>query len=470
VSITPVGFDIATVDELLTFPLFEGLPTDLLDWLLSVSELRVAADGDVFIEPDQSAQEMFIILSGGVRGRLSVRGQPLRIFTFGPGSATGLLPFSRMTKYPVRVTAIGPTRVLIVPQTHFQELLTRSPELGRRLVGLMSDRVRENTKVEQQREKMMALGKLAAGLAHELNNPAAAIARSADAMRQRLLAMTPLVGRLAACALTQTDIEAIERLRQVARERAEKVTLSPLERGECEDEVSDWLEARGVAQPWLLAETYVDAGLCLEELEKWTGLLPKVAVADVLAWIEMSLAAERLIDEIGSASGRISELVTSVKSYSHMDHAVDKQPADIHQGLESTLRMLGHELKVRRLTIERAYDAKLPHVPGYPGELNQVWTNLLDNAIDASPEGGRIRIETRREDGTVTIKIIDNGPGIPADVQSRIFEPFFTTKPVGEGTGLGLDIVRRIITQEHGGEVSVASQPGETIFTVTLPL
>jgi signal transduction histidine kinase len=459
-----------TIEELESFPLFEGLPRDLLAWLIEVGELHDAPDGYVFSEVDQIAEEMFVVLSGEYRARLSVRGQPVRVLTFTPGMATGRLPFSRMTKYPVRSIAVGRTRVLIVKLSFFPEMLTRSPELGQRLVGVMSDRVREAEKSSQQREKMMALGKLAAGLAHELNNPAAAIVRSADGLRTRLKGLSPLVCELASHHLTEAHVESIEHLRDFARERSTTVKMTPIERGECEEEVGEWLEQRGVGQAWVVAETYVEAGLCRAELEQQTETLPKDALADVLAWVETTLASERLVDEIASAAGRISELVASVKSYSHMDRPVDKQPTDIHQGLDSTLRMLGHELKARHLKIDRAYAADLPAVPGYPGELNQVWTNLLDNAIDAAPEGGQIRIETRREDDAVTVQVMDNGSGIPAEIQSRIFEPFFTTKAVGEGTGLGLDIVRRIITQEHGGDISVQSRPGETVFTVTLPL
>jgi signal transduction histidine kinase len=282
--------------------------------------------------------------------------------------------------------------------------------------------------------------------------------------------LTPLASKLASCGLTTDHIDAAENLRALARKRSGEVHMTPLERGECEEAVGDWLQEHGVPEPWVLAETYVDVGLCDGDLAKWAASLPQASIPHVLAWVEASIAADKLLEEIGDAGCRISELVAAVKAYSHMDRGGDKQPTDVRQGLDSTLRMLGHELKKHKLTVEKAYDTDLPAVHAHAGELNQVWTNLLDNAIDASPAGGRLRVEARRDDGTVTVRIIDNGKGIPPEIRSRIFEPFFTTKAVGEGTGLGLDIVQRIVTQQHGGQVAVDSKPGETVFTITLPV
>jgi signal transduction histidine kinase len=449
---------------------FADLPHDFLDWLISVGEVREGADGDVFVEPNSPAEEMSIILSGSIRLRFAMRGYPLTIIPFTAGAVTGLLPYSRMTTIAARIYAVGPTRVLYVHRRHFPEMIQRSPELAQRLVSVMSDRARNEEKYEQEREKMSALGKLAAGLAHELNNPAAAIVRSTDALRTRLQSFTPIAVKLASCGLTGEHLQAAEELRKLAHERAKTVTLTPLERGQCEEEVGEWLEAHKVPQPWVLAETFVDVGLCQGDLDKWESAAPNGSIGNVLEWVEASLAADRLIDEIGEAGNRISELVASVKAYSHMDRGLGKQPTDLRVGLDNTLRILGHELKAKKISIEREIPDDLPTVFGYAGELNQVWTNLLDNAIDAVPEGGRIRIEAIQDDGAVTVRIIDNGGGIPEEIRSRIFEPFYTTKPVGEGTGLGLDIVQRIVTHQHAGQITVDSKPGETIFTVTLPM
>jgi len=349
-------------------------------------------------------------------------------------------------------------------------MIQRSPELVQRLVGLMSDRVRSEEKYEQEREKMSALGKLAAGLAHELNNPAAAIVRATDTMRERLQSLSVIAGRLAAAGLTDAHIRAGDALRKLAHEREKTVTMTPIERGKCEDEVGDWLEDHGVPRPWVLAETFVDVGLCQGDMEKWAAGGPDGSLANVLEWVEANLASDRLIDEIGEAGKRISDLVASVKAYSHMDRGLGKQPTDLRVGLDNTLRILGHELKAKKISVERVIPDDLPSVFGYAGELNQVWTNLLDNAIDASPEGGRIRIELEKDDGAVAVRIIDHGDGIPEGIREKIFEPFYTTKPPGEGTGLGLDIVQRIVTQQHAGSITVTSKPGETVFTVLLPV
>jgi signal transduction histidine kinase len=349
-------------------------------------------------------------------------------------------------------------------------MLHRSPELGQRLVATMSDRVREQTKIAQQREKMMALGKLSAGLAHELNNPATAITRASDALRERFHTLKSVIAPMVASEMTKEQFDALKACRQSAFERGSPKDLTPLQRGRREEAVGDWLEAHGVADAWKLSETYVDAGLTAEELDQWAAALPPQALPHVLRWLEASLSADRILSEIAAAAGRISQLVASVKQYSHMDAMPDKQPVDVREGLDSTLTMLGHEIKTHHVKVERAYDADLPKVAAYPGELNQVWTNLIDNAIDAAPrEGGQLRVQASREDHVVVVKIIDNGHGIPAEAQSRIFEPFFSTKPVGEGTGLGLDIAQRIVSQ-HGGKIAVDSKPGETVFTVYLPL
>lgn len=449
---------------------FADLPPDFLEWLISVGHVREGDDGDVFVEPNSPADEMSIILSGSIRLRFAMRGYPLTIIPFAAGAVTGLLPYSRMTTIAARIYAVGHTRVLYIHRNRFPEMIQRSPVLVQRLVSLMSDRARSEERYEHEREKMSALGKLAAGLAHELNNPAAAIVRATDTLRTCLQSMAAVAARLAAAGLTEAHIRAGDALRTLAHEREKTVTMTPLERGKCEDEVGDWLEEYGVPRPWVLAETFVDVGLCQGDLEKWASGAPENSLSNVLEWVEANLAADRLIDEIGEAGKRISDLVASVKTYSHMDRGIGKQPTDLRIGLDNTLRILGHELKAKKLSVERVIPEDLPQVFGYAGELNQVWTNLLDNAIDASPEGGRIRIELEKDDGAVEVRIIDHGSGIPEEIREKIFEPFYTTKPPGQGTGLGLDIVQRIITQQHDGSITVTSKPGETIFTVLLPV
>jgi signal transduction histidine kinase len=344
-------------------------------------------------------------------------------------------------------------------------MLHRSPELGQRLVAIMSDRVRDSTRAQQQREKLMALGKLSAGLAHELNNPAAAVRRAASSLRDRLQAQPALVEELVRTGIDEGALREARAVLTRVRERP-PASLSTLERGAREDELSDWLEGHSVAQAWEAAEALVEAGFAPTDLDA-LAVVGNERVPPLLAWLAATVDSDRLTQEIAAASARISELVGSVKTYSHLDHAPDKQPTDVRQGIDSTLIMLGHELKAKSIRVVREDAPDLPQITAHPGELSQVWTNLIDNAIDALPAGGELRVETAREAEHLVVRVIDNGPGIPPDIQPRIFEPFFTTKGVGEGTGLGLDIVQRIVRQ-HAGQIAVESRAGRTAFTVRL--
>lgn len=458
-SITPA--------DLTALPVFEGLGEEVGRWLVAHGEVVDLAAQEKLFEEDDPADAMIVVLEGALQFLVNLGGQVIPAATHRRGAVTGLLPFSRMTHYGGVTLATEPTRVLMIRREHFDEMLRVSVELGQRLVGIMSDRVREATKYSQQRERMTALGKLAAGLAHELNNPAAAVRRATASLRERLDAMPTLVARMAAHDLTEAQVCAVDRLRE--RSRGREPELSTLERGEREDEMAGWLEEHGLAKSWLLAETFVSAGIGREDLQAVAGDVPAAALPEVVAWLEASVAADRLAAEIDAASKRISELVASVKMYSHMDRAPDKQPVDVRQGLDSTVTMLGHKIRKKGIRLERDLPADLPQVQGFPGELNQVWTNLIDNAVDAMEAGGVLRIEAGREGACVFIRIIDSGHGIAPEVQARIFEPFFTTKGVGEGTGLGLDLVQRIIKQQHGGDIRVESRPGHTVFEIQLP-
>jgi signal transduction histidine kinase len=460
----------SSIEELRALPLFADLPDDILNWLLAKGEVARYAHGEVVVDEDSPADHMYVILEGTIHIHVQDEGRILNIVTYGVGAATGMLPFSRMKEFGARAIVGEPVRLLMVHRELFPEMMQRSPELVQRLVAGMLDRAREGTRIRQQREKMMALGKLSAGLAHELNNPATAITRAADALRDRFHTLKLVVAPMVASEMTPAHFDALKRLRQAAFEHGSPKDLTPLQRGRREEGVGDWLEDHHVDNAWKLAETYVDAGMTAEELDQWAEALPPQALPHVLRWLEASLSADRILSEIAAAAARISQLVASVKQYSHMDAMPDKQPVDVREGLDSTLIMLGHGIKTKHLQVEKDYEADLPRISAYPGELNQVWTNLLDNAIDAAPkEGGKIRLEAYREDHVVAVRIIDNGHGIPTEAQSRIFEPFFTTKPVGEGTGLGLDIAQRIVAQ-HGGRIGLTSKPGETVFTVYLPL
>ena len=347
-------------------------------------------------------------------------------------------------------------------------MLAGSPEVGQRLVGEMADRVRGDVRLEQQREKMMALGRLSAGLAHELNNPAAAVRRTAAALSTRLTKQTAIVMNLVRLDMADEEIAVMEHLRQLARDR-ESAHLSPLERSECEDDLTAWLENHGVQDAWEIAGMFVDAGLTVEDLDTFAGQAPGAILGDALVWVGCGLGVDRMVGEITSSADRISELISSVKIYSHMDRSSDHKPTDVRDGLDNTLTIFGHKLKQKNIRLVRRYQEDLPEIPANMGELNQVWTNLIDNAVDAMADGGELTIEVRSDPWCVDVSVIDDGPGIPDAVRARIFDPFFTTKAVGEGTGLGLDIARRIVST-HQGQIDVRSRPGRTELRVRLPI
>jgi signal transduction histidine kinase len=324
--------------------------------------------------------------------------------------------------------------------------------------------------VSQQHGKLISLGTMAAGLAHELNNPAAAIGRSAAEARETFQEAAEKAVELGNLPLTQEQRSFVAGLPQeVALGSGAAAPLDSLEVSDVEDELALWMEDRGVEEGWEISPTLASAGLDTAWLERLAEKVPQEALGGVLGWLRATMAGDELLREIEGGSARISELVGAIKTYTHMDKAVSKK-VDVHVGLNSTLIMLGHKLKKGDVEVVRDYEKDLPHVCGHAGELNQVWTNLIDNAIDAVDGQGRITVRTASENGRVLVEVSDDGPGIPEDVRDRIFEPFYTTKEVGQGTGLGLDIAYRVVVEDHKGDIRVLSKPGHTRFQVRLPV
>jgi signal transduction histidine kinase len=331
---------------------------------------------------------------------------------------------------------------------------------------VMADRIRETTKTDQQREKLMALGKLSAGLAHELNNPAGAVRSAAVGLKEAVYNLRSAQLHLDKQALSQEDRIFLARLECDWGKDSPQVALGSMERSDREESIGSWLESHRVKDAWQLASSLVDAGYDMAALGKLATRFDDQTLGDVVTRLAASFTITRLVEQIDNGTSRMSELVQAIKQYSYMDQAPE-QEIDIHEGLENTLLMLRYRLK-HGIDITREYDRSAPKVCGHGSELNQIWTNLIDNAIDAMNGHGLLVIKTASEFGRVLVEIRDSGPGISPEIRDRIFEPFFTTKPVGEGTGLGLDTVYRIV-RKHRGEVRVESEPGCTSFQVRIP-
>jgi signal transduction histidine kinase len=445
---------------------FQDLPTEVIDWLLQAGELRQYADGEIVVRAGEPASHMMGVVAGAMQYYRPESGQQGPVFRVEAGQITGVLPYSRLQIAKGQGMVLGETTLYLLPRTQFPALEQLSPELVQRLVGIMSDRARDEVRGQERDDKLRALGKLSAGLAHELNNPAAAIARAAAALGESLKSKPLLLKNLlAAC----PPAEAVATLLCSGVLETPASPRSALARADCEDELADWLEAQGCADGYALAPNLLDAGHTAATLTPLVAALPAPARPAALAWLEGHLSAVRLTRDIHEASQRISTLVGNVKTYSHMDRAGGREPLDITTGLDSTLNLFDHALRHKNATLTRHYAPDTPRVVAEGGQLNQVWTNLIDNAIDALPAaGGALTVQTVKQPGGVCVSVIDNGSGIAPEVLTHMFEPFYTTKPAGEGSGLGLDIARRIV-QEHGGRLEAHSVPGRTEFTVWLP-
>ncbi|WP_088318999.1 ATP-binding protein [Kineosporia sp. R_H_3] len=461
-------------DVLRTLFLFESLDDDKLAWLAAHGRVERRAAGEAVYTQGDPATCFFVLLEGTVVMRRRVEDHEIEIIRTSQrgayaGATQAYVRTPEPLPYSASMEAVTDAALLALDADEFAvEIRTWFPMAMHLLEGLFVG-MRSSNEIIAQRERLLSLGRLTAGLTHELNNPAAAAVRATATLRERFSAMRH---KLASLADGKLDADTLIRLTDVQEEAVARLAsapeLSPLETSDAEDELTDWLDDREVPNGWELAATLVAAGLDTDWLDRVAAAVPRTHLGGGLRWVTYTLETEMLLNEIDDTTGRISALVGAAKQYSQMDRA-PRQDVDVHEGLKSTLVMLGAKLRPG-VTIVKDLDRTLPRIPAYPGELNQVWTNLIENAVQAMGGRGTLTVRTARDGDTVLVEIGDTGPGVPAELQSKIFEPFFTTKPVGEGTGLGLDISYRIVAQRHRGDLRVESAPGDTRFQVRLPL
>jgi signal transduction histidine kinase len=459
------------VADLRPIDLFDDLDDPALERWAAVAELRRLEAGEILASPEDPPEGMFLLLEG-VAQALSVDATTGAVEPVGDHvaptwiGAIGALIGERIN---VRMQAVTELRVAVIPVEAFNELVLAERAVLRRILRQVRPVMTRITQMEANRERLTALGTMAAGLAHELNNPAAAAERAAKMLAEELDVLASTVARFVEAGIERSGAEALVELRRVAVDSAAAMgPRSTLDAADAEDELADALEDLGVADALQLAEPLAAAGVDAAWLQRVADAAGPATDA-ALHWVAASLTARGLAEELNESTARMSHLVGAVKKYAYMDRG-GLVEVDVHEGLETTLTVLGHKLKHTRIELVREYDRTLPKLRVHGSELNQVWTNLLDNAIGALGDAGTITLRTRRDGPCVLVEVADDGPGIPPEVVDRVFDPFFTTKGVGEGTGLGLDTARRIVVERHDGSITVDSAPGATTFHVWLPI
>ena len=454
------------VDRLAEHKTLGKAPREELEWLAAHGLLRHLKVGDALSSKDKPVAGLFVLLSGHVGMYVDRGAGRHKIIEWRGGEVTGVLPYSRLMNPPGDAIAEEPTEILDVPREELGEMIRDCHEITSILVHIMLDRARIFNASDLHDEKMVSLGKLSAGLAHELNNPASAIERSAALLEDRLSDAEVATRALGAARLSDEQLAAVDAIRASCLAKRVQGVRSPIEEAEREEAIADWLANHGldVSTAEALAETQVT----MEALDQLAAAVSGPALNAVLRWAAAGCSVRGLAAEIQDAAMRISGLVLAIKGFTHMDQAVIAAPVDLSQSLSNTIVVLGAKARGKSVAVALDVEAGLPQARGLVGELNQIWANLIDNALDAVEESGRVEVRANREGQRVVVRIVDNGPGIPAAIRERIFDPFFTTKPMGQGTGLGLDIVRRLV-RHNDGEIAVESQPGRTEFRIVLP-
>jgi signal transduction histidine kinase len=479
-------------EDLYRIPLFSKLNEEEIRRCIDSSDELLLQSGEEFISEGKTADYFYVLLSGSVQvtKKLSDKNE-VNVASHGAGTFMGEVPILLGIPYEVTIRTLESSRLLRLRKEKFWNILTSCTPMTNEILRTMAQRVQLVQSISQEQGKLIALGRLAAGLAHELNNPASAASSSSTQLRELLRALTTISMKFAqysqANKLTNDQLEFINTIIQNTLEySANSMTIAnipqqqnghisststdQLARSDRESEIEAWLDTHNISDGWKLAPTFIEMGYDIEWFDNVARIIPGQFLQEVLPWLEAIIKTKGMLYEIEHSTARISELVGAIKTYSYMDKA-RIQNVDVHEGLESTLTILHHKIK-NGIEIIREYDPHLPHITVYGSELNQVWTNLIDNAVDALEGHGHIWIRTRTDDGNnhIVVEIADDGPGIPPEVQSRIFEPFLTTKGVGKGTGLGLSISYRIAVEMHKGQITFFSKPGDTRFQVRLPV
>jgi len=462
---------IVDTNLLRSFQTLQDVPEEQLSWLILQSEQELIEDGAMLSTPDIPVPGVYFIIEGTCVVYTLQNGNQREIGLVVTGEITGYLPYSRGRYSSVYICATGSVQVMMLPYDKVRDLILNNFELTQTLVHVMCNRIKYVTALQSQNEKMMALGKLSAGMTHELNNPASANIRDASFLIKALRSIPAKIKELLAFQLTDKQYNSLFHFLEGSLPTKEKLALTLRDRRQLEHEMADWLETLSVKDAVDIAETFIDFTIAPEEIKNLGNQIPPDKISEVFHWSVFTMELTRTAENIQESSRRIADLVRSVKTYTHMDRGYDKQITDIHLGIKNTLVMLDHKIKKGNVRVEENFDYKLPQIKVLIGEMNQVWTNIIDNALDAMSQNptGILIINTVKDKEFAKISVIDNGPGIPDAIFPMVFDPFFTTKRIGEGTGIGLDLVKRIIAQ-HRGNIQVQSRPGRTEFIVSLPI
>jgi signal transduction histidine kinase len=456
-------------DFLRRIPLFAGLPeADLRHLCEMVGEVRLSPGEKLFAE-GSPGDRAYIVKEGQLEILKASSGRDVLLTVTGPGEVIGEMALLEQKPRMASVRARTESVLLVIHKEQFDHLLTTSPSAATTMFYTVLDRWRETEAALRQSEKLAQLGTLSAGVAHELNNPAAAVKRGVGQMQSAVAELEAAQTALSGLVFNDLQRQTLADCRARAEESAARPPeLDALVRSDREAELESWLEAQGVGDAWELAPALVNLDYDIVELASLAEGFDREQIASVIRWLHATFTLQNLLAEIGQGADRISAIVKALKSYVYLDQA-PVQAVDVHEGLDNTLLILRHKLKAG-ISVRREYAPDLPKITGYGSELNQVWTNIIDNAADALNGQGEITLRTHHEGGWVVVEIEDNGPGIPPEIQARLFDPFFTTKPPGEGTGLGLDISYNIVVHRHQGDIKVLSEPGRTCFQVWLPV